>query len=217
MQCLHIRIAVFIYALWSGFSIFHIPLLAQSEPPNRGYSVGFGNDKQEGVEDTWVSFLRLFSNIENMLPPSRYACSNENVFGSDLAESHWSFHVTSGKTYSCPSLNIESLIYLSGMSWLLTPMLYQDLGLWLILLYQLQKPNQSVLGGFLSIRLIRILRVYKSCWRLMRSTGAKSFPAAVASSFPAADARFSAWATWWETAGVEISLSYIMHGERFFE
>jgi len=51
----------------------------------------------------------------------------------------------------------------------------------------------------------------------MRSTGAKSFPAAVASSFPAADALFSALATWWEALGVEISLSYIMHDERFLE
>ncbi|CAM4716078.1 unnamed protein product [Leuciscus chuanchicus] len=135
------------------------------EPSDRGYSVGFWNDKQEGVEDTWVELLR--GHIENMFPPSRHGPSDGN------------------------SRSSASVL--------------------------LQKPNQSVLGDFLSVRLISFLRVYESCCRLMRSTGAKSFPAAVASSFPAADALFSALATWWEAPGVEISLSYIMHDERFFE
>ncbi len=127
------------------------------------------------------------------------------------------FSSTSGKGYSCPARDVENAyLFITNV---LTSDAHVVLRPWSMTdsVISLQKPNQSVLGDFLSIRLISLLRVYKSCWRLMRSTGAKSFPAAVASSFPAADALFSALATWWEAPGVEISLSYIMHDERFFE
>lgn len=44
--------------------------------------------------------------------------------GGDLAESYWSFLLTSGKRYSCIAWNRETIIYLSWTSWFLTPMLY---------------------------------------------------------------------------------------------
>lgn len=62
------------------FPIFLISLLGQMEPSDRGYSVGFWNDKQEGVEDTWAKLLRglRFSHIENMFPPSSHALLDGN-------------------------------------------------------------------------------------------------------------------------------------------
>lgn len=57
------------------FSIFLISLLGQMEPSNRGYSVGFLNDKQEGVE-------LLRGHIENMFPHTRHGLSDGNLRSS---------------------------------------------------------------------------------------------------------------------------------------
>lgn len=62
------------------FPIFLISLSGQMEPSDRGYSVGFWNDKQEGVEDTWAELLRglKFSHVELKSSCSQ-TCSHPQV------------------------------------------------------------------------------------------------------------------------------------------
>ncbi len=219
---LHIRGGVFIYALW--WRVFHFSYL--SVRPNRGPRQRL----QRGIVEmttrrgwktpgshSWADLNP--ATLKNMFPPSRYAPSD----GNTRWVPRWltslnliGLFFNSGKGYSCPDRD----------GWKCLFIYHERLDFWCpccikTLVYDdsvisLQKPNQSV-WGFPQHSSDLAPRVYKSCWRLMRSTGAKSFPAAVASSFPAADALFSALATWWEAPGVEISLSYIMHDERFFE
>ncbi len=157
--------AVFSYMRFGGeFFIFLICLLGQTEASDRGYSVGLWNDKQEGVEDTWVALLRGLksSHIENMFPPRDMLPRMEIRVWVPRWWPRWIslvFSSTSGKGYSCPARDVENAyLFITNV---LTSDAHVVLRPWSMTdsVISLQKPNQSVLGDFLSIRLISLLSV----------------------------------------------------------